>query len=703
MVQFRAEFVVQTDRNLLFGVLALQAGLLDAKQFVESCTLWTASKTVSLGDLLVRQRLIEAEDKVHIDYLLERRLQKHDGNASAILSSLPDGILRSLAIIEDVDVQRSLAELPRSVGASLSPTVDLDPRPRERYKLAHVHATGGIGRVWLAHDSDLGREVALKELRPEKAANPHVRVRFLKEARITGQLEHPGIVPVYELVRKAGDQQPFYVMRFINGRTLTEAARAYHEQRGAGQAGSVELLRLLNAFVTVCNTVAYAHSRGVIHRDLKGQNVVLGDFGEVVVLDWGLAKLVDLPDDDAAAAPVMPNQDGSWEVDLTVQGQTIGTPAYMAPEQAAGRPDLVDQRTDVYGLGAILYEVLTGQPPFSGANTQEVLRKVREEEPPSPHHLCSDAPGELEAICLRALAKPRESRCSSAAELAQQVQNWLAEMSERKQADQERARFFGLSLDLMCIADFQGYFKQLNPAWEKTLGWSIAELMGRPWSDFLHPDDVAPTVAAAQHVMQGNELPFHENRYLCKDGSFRWLHWTAQEIVGQQLMYAVARDVTERKQAEETLRTSEERYRSVVAAMQDGIVFLDADGSIRTCNAAAERILGLSAGQMTGRTPLDPRWGAIHEDGSVFPGDEHPPMVTLRTGQPCTGVIMGVRKPDGSLTWLSINSQPQFQADGTNLTGVVVSIEDITEQKRAKAALAQANEELTLNRKLLRS
>src|SRR5262249_10491763 len=116
--------------------------------------------------------------------------------------------------------------------------------------------------------------------------------RFLQEARVTGQLEHPGIVPVYELARRPDDRPPYYTMRFVRGRTLSEAAQDYHQKRQAGRAGTFEILGLLSAFVTVCNTVAYAHSRGIIHRDLKGQNVIMGDFGDVVVLDWGLAKVI---------------------------------------------------------------------------------------------------------------------------------------------------------------------------------------------------------------------------------------------------------------------------------------------------------------------------------------------------------------------------------------------------------------------------
>ena len=142
----------------------------------------------------------------------------------------------------------------------------------------------------------MDREVALKELRPDRSDNDALRRRFFQEAQITGQLDHPGIVPVYELARgetSADAGAPYYTMRFVRGRTLSDAVDGYHRERAAGKASRSELLALIQAFVGVCNTVAFAHSRNVIHRDLKGANIVLGEFGEVILLDWGLAKIVD--------------------------------------------------------------------------------------------------------------------------------------------------------------------------------------------------------------------------------------------------------------------------------------------------------------------------------------------------------------------------------------------------------------------------
>ena len=613
---------MNTDRNLLFGVLALQADVLDADQFIKACTLWTTRKQVPLPDLLIELGWITPADKADVNRLLERKLQKHHGDPKAGLAALGADVKRSLAALQDDDILRSLADLPDPDASTTMVTVEAWVKPHERYSLGRLHASGGIGRVWLARDREFGRDVALKELRPERAAAPAHRARFLQEARITGQLEHPGIVPVYELAQRGDDQQPFYTMRFVRGRTLTEVARGYHLNRIGRDAATLELLSLVNAFVAVCNTVAYAHSRGVIHRDLKGQNVVLGDFGEVVVLDWGLAKLVDRLADETDFASVVLDEEGGG-IGLTMQGQTVGTPAYMAPEQASGRLDQIDRHTDIYGLGAMMYEILTGQPPFAGSDTHDVLRKVREEQPLAPREIWAEVPLVLQEICLKALAKNPADRFRSASELAKAVQGW--QELERREVEEERDRFFTLTLDMLSIAGFDGYFKRLNPAWERTLGFTVDEMLAEPYLSFIHPADRERTAAEAQKIGTGADAVTFENRYRCKDGLYRWLSWTATAYPSRQLLYAAARDITERKQAEEAYK----RYQSVIAAMQDGIVIVDADGGIRACNSSAERILGLSAEQIIGRTSLDPRWRAIHEDGSPFPGETFPVAVTL--------------------------------------------------------------------------
>ena len=313
-----------------------------------------------------------------------------------------------------------------AAGAPLTDVIGTGPR----YTRSSLHAAGGMGNVWLARDTHLGRDVALKELPPEsfKGLAP---VRFVREARITGQLEHPGIVPVYELGRDPETGRPFYVMRFVRGRTLSQVVELFHRGRRPDWYEPMELVTLLSAFVSVCNTVAYAHSRGVVHRDLKGENIVLGDFGEVIVLDWGLAKRVDRNDPEF----VEPEAGLSDWAAQTMVGQVIGTPAYMAPEQAEGRLDQIGACTDIFGLGAILYEILSGVPPFSGADTREVLDRAKRGEIRRPREFWPDVPTGLEAACLKALARAPEDRFQSAIELGQEVQSW--QDRQRRRAEEE--------------------------------------------------------------------------------------------------------------------------------------------------------------------------------------------------------------------------------------------------------------------------
>ena len=427
----------ETDRNLLFGVLALQADLLDASRFAEACSAWSARKDLPLADLLIERGWINEQDRDDIDRLLQRKLEKHAGDVQASLSEVVGpGVSQILIDVDDDDVQESLSGLPPTLDHGsriLLSTVLHQPEQRERYTLTRLHARGGVGQVWLARDDSIGRDVALKELRPDRSANESVWSRFLAEAQITGQLEHPGIIPVYE-VAKTNDEaeQPYYTMRFVRGRTLSEAIHTYHENRKRGEVELLEWLGLLNSFIAVCRALDYAHSRQVVHRDLKGSNVVLGDFGEVMVLDWGLAKLMDSgslvtsqePRKGDSTAPIQLSDDSR---DETVAGALLGTPAYMAPEQAEGRQQDVDARTDVYGLGAILYQILTGQPPFDGEDTVALLRKVVVEPPKRPCEIVTSASPALESVCLKALAKLREERFQSAGELADEVQRFLAD------------------------------------------------------------------------------------------------------------------------------------------------------------------------------------------------------------------------------------------------------------------------------------
>jgi formylglycine-generating enzyme required for sulfatase activity len=298
-----------------------------------------------------------------------------------------------------------------------------------RYRVVRSHALGGLGEVFVAIDEELGREVALKEIQDRHADNAESRARFLLEAEVTGGLEHPGIVPVYGLGSYA-DGRPYYAMRLIRGSSLQDAIHRFHEadrpSRNPHERG-LELRQLLGRFVGVCNAIAYAHSRGVLHRDIKPGNVMLGQFGETLVVDWGLAKQLtgggcEPPVDclqQGARTPRPPEQ--------TQAGAVLGTPAFMSPEQAAGRLDELGPASDVYSLGATLYCLLTNHAPFEGDDVAGILERVLRGDFRPARQVEPNVPAALEAVCGKAMALRPQDRYASAQDLAAEVEKWLAD------------------------------------------------------------------------------------------------------------------------------------------------------------------------------------------------------------------------------------------------------------------------------------
>lgn len=316
----------------------------------------------------------------------------------------------------------------------------------DRYELLGTIGTGGMGEVRRVRDRKLHRVLAMKVIREEYKNHPRALARFLEEAQISAQLDHPGIVPVHDLGRLR-DGRVYFTMQEVQGETLGGVLRAVHRAATTDRWERTEsgwtFRRLIESFHRVCEAVAYAHARGVLHRDLKPANIMLGTFGEVLVMDWGLAKVVGSEEPAPGPGPV--------QVDLTAgttrSGTVAGTPAYMPPEQARGDLDQLDTRADVYALGAILYEILDGAPPYRGRDAlDDVLAG-----PPRPlaahaHGRRATAgpqiPPPLVEICAHAMARTPCDRFDDARALANALGSWL-------EGDRRR----GLALSFVAKAD----------------------------------------------------------------------------------------------------------------------------------------------------------------------------------------------------------------------------------------------------------
>ena len=338
------------------------------------------------------------------------------------------------------------------------PQSDSDEIPKlkngSRYRVSGEIARGAMGAVLRGRDTDLGRDLAIKVLLDCHKDKPRVVQRFVEEAQIAGQLQHPGIAPVYEL-GQAADDRPFFSMKLIKGKTLATLL----SQRPNVEE---ELGKFLGIFEQVCQTLAYAHSRGVIHRDLKPANIMVGAFGEVQVMDWGLAKVLEpmdgggeqtvakRPVDQSVIATRRSGIDVDGEVTAvdsnpdaqTLMGTVLGTPSYMPPEQALGENDNLSGRSDVFGLGAILAEILTGDPPYVGTSGTEILRlAARGKVGPCFDRLdTSGADSEIIALAKSCLAPETEDRPGDGVELAGQMSGYLESVQERlRESELERA------------------------------------------------------------------------------------------------------------------------------------------------------------------------------------------------------------------------------------------------------------------------
>ena len=298
-------------------------------------------------------------------------------------------ILQFKAVSDEIIVPVS----PAAVDAITSAKEALRGR---KYDVSYMVNSGAMGAIHSAVDLNIGRTVALKSILADEYASLATIRRFVREARVLGMLDHPGIVPIYELAVNE-QQQVFYTMKFVKGVTLKEVLTKLKD-RDVETVERYPLVQLLMIFQKVCDAVAFAHSKGIIHRDLKPENIMLGEYGEVLVMDWGLAKILN--DEPEELSPVRkrlfaPKPD-TPEPSGTMAGDIMGTPQYMAPEQVEGRNNDLDTRTDIFALGGILYCMLTLRPPFTGASLDEVFEKIRRGYVPPPVYFNHPHPAEME-------------------------------------------------------------------------------------------------------------------------------------------------------------------------------------------------------------------------------------------------------------------------------------------------------------------
>jgi len=292
-----------------------------------------------------------------------------------------------------------------------------------RFRLGRKIGEGGMGTVYEAYDQNLDRSVAVKVFKTELSKDPLHLDRFFHEAEILASMDHPGVLPIYETGTLPGNGGSFYAMKFVHGKTLLDMINGYavvdrkHPDR---------LHRFMRMFAEICDTMAYAHSHNIIHRDLKPENIMVDEYGVVLVLDWGLAKKIDSG------------------YHLTRPGGIVGTPGYMSPEQVDAGSAPLDARSDVFALGIILYQILTGRLPFYAAHVLDVFEKICSEEPKSPREINKDVPKELEAICMKALRKDMGERYTSAKELSQDINRFLdgEEVSVYQRSNGERLKLW---------------------------------------------------------------------------------------------------------------------------------------------------------------------------------------------------------------------------------------------------------------------
>ena len=446
-----------------------------ARGLIRPEALWDAACRVALGGVSSARELLAGLLSPEQIAQLSAELA---GSASAGAGDAPEGAAPANPAVDAEGVAPpKMAPDEGGPGASASGA---------RYELGSSLGTGGAGKVVKARDCEIGRVVALKTLKVGADTEPGIGERFLSEARITAQLEHPNIIPVYDIGRlRAGS--PFYTMRVVKQQSLQDVLTSPELRR------QWPLVRLVGAFVQVSRALAYAHRRGVIHRDIKPENVLLGDYGEVYLADWGNAKLLSSLGADVSIEPIRLDGEGGEFVRRrreTLPSGLSGTPGYIAPEQIRGDRSRIDHRADIFALGVVLYEILTGEHPFDAPTVLGVILATQTREPKAPRSISPSCPLVLEDLCLAMLTKDPARRPASADLAAAEAEAFLEGAKERSRRREEAAKLCSLaeaplsrdrSLDLerhrlreearRLLQDVKGH----EPIERKRAGWALED------------------------------------------------------------------------------------------------------------------------------------------------------------------------------------------------------------------------------------
>jgi serine/threonine protein kinase len=416
-------------RGVLPGLLALTNRLTTQDEFLDTVKFCSSDPDLTLDDALLQRRCIDEQERHVLRSLAELQVQRTSFPLEDVV----------MAMCPNAEVQLAIA----SLGVGLGSLLERSSRPPlsglgddssassigttymgQRFRILNFHARGGLGEVMQAEDAELNRSVALKQIRGDLAHDPRSRSRFVLEARITGMLEHTGVVPIYALGQHP-DGRPYYAMRLVHGETLLDAITRLHwpssgTRKSSRLGRNLAFRELVTRFVVVCETVQFAHDRHILHRDIKPENIMLSEYGETLLVDWGLAKIQDQSESTTVGNQATLAAAGH----VTRPGQRMGTPGYMSPEQESGRLEHLGPSTDIYSLGATLLHLLTGQRPDSAS----VQVSVPGQQPVGVRQSADrTVPAALRAACAKAMQSNPQDRYESAQQFAEDIRRWLAD------------------------------------------------------------------------------------------------------------------------------------------------------------------------------------------------------------------------------------------------------------------------------------